>query len=70
MGVCDNCGNNYNKAFTVQLEEKNYTFDSFECAINQLAPRCNVCDTRIIGHGVESGGIMFCCSHCANHGTK
>jgi hypothetical protein len=43
------------------------TFDSFECAIHALAPRCAHCDCRIIGHGVEAKGKIFCCAHCAKH---
>ena len=46
---------------------RTYTFDSFECAIHQLAPRCAHCDCRVIGHGVEVDGRMFCCAHCARH---
>jgi len=22
---------------------------------------------KIIGHGVEAGGSMYCCAHCAEH---
>ena len=25
------------------------------------------CGTRIIGHGLEKDGRMFCCDHCAEH---
>lgn len=32
------------------------TFDSFECAIQALAPTCPHCGNRIIGHGVEQKG--------------
>lgn len=42
-----------------------YTFDSFECAIHALAPTCANCGIRIVGHGLESDGRMFCCDHCA-----
>ncbi|WP_245801129.1 hypothetical protein [Pollutimonas bauzanensis] len=42
-----------------------YTFDSFECAIQTLAPVCAHCGVRIIGHGLEENGRMFCCNHCA-----
>jgi hypothetical protein len=44
---------------------KTHTFDSFECAIHILAPTCNHCQCKIIGHGVEDRGQMFCCVHCA-----
>ncbi len=40
-------------------------FDSFECAIHALAPRCAHCGCAIIGHGVEAQGAIFCCAHCA-----
>jgi hypothetical protein len=65
MAVCDNCGNDYDKAFQVKLGGKSYTFDSFECAIQSCAPRCGHCGTPILGHGLESGGSFYCCAHCA-----
>lgn len=65
MAVCDQCGNDYDKAFTIELGGKTATFDSFECAIEALAPRCTRCQCRIIGHGVEEGGAIYCCAHCA-----
>jgi hypothetical protein len=40
-------------------------FDSFECAIHAIAPRCAHCGIAIIGHGHEAGGSMYCCAHCA-----
>jgi hypothetical protein len=49
----------------VVLGGDRHIFDSFECAIHSLAPRCAHCDTRIIGHGLERDGIYFCCAHCA-----
>jgi len=65
MAKCDNCGNDYDKAFQVTLDGRTYTFDSFECAIHRLAPRCGHCETPILGHGVESQGKFYCCVHCA-----
>ena len=65
MPVCDTCGNDYDKAFQVTFNGKEHTFDSFECAINALAPTCPHCGTRIIGHGVEKDGAIYCCAHCA-----
>lgn len=66
MAKCDNCGNDYDKAFQVTgFDERTYTFDSFECAIHALAPLCLHCGVRIIGHGLEKNGRMFCCNHCA-----
>jgi hypothetical protein len=65
MATCEVCGNDYDKAFTVDREGESHTFDSFECAIHALAPTCAHCGCRVIGHGVEVGDEIFCCAHCA-----
>ncbi len=66
MKTCAFCGNDYKKAFEIIIEDNNYYFDSFECAIAKLAPICQNCGCRIIGHGIEHEKIgCFCCSHCA-----
>ena len=65
MATCDGCGNDYDKSFQVIAAGKTYIFDSFECGIHLLAPSCAHCSVRIIGHGLESKGRMFCCDHCA-----
>ena len=65
MPVCETCGNDYDKAFQVTKEGRTRTFDSFECAIQALAPSCPNCGCRIIGHGVEESGSIYCCAHCA-----
>jgi hypothetical protein len=40
------------------------TFDSFECTIQAIAPRCAHCGWAVIGHGVEaSEEMIFCCVH-------
>ena len=65
MATCEVCGNEYDKAFEVTKGGDTHTFDSFECAIHALAPTCDHCNCRIVGHGVESNGSMFCCAHCA-----
>jgi hypothetical protein len=65
MARCDHCGNDYDKAFEVRLGNKSHTFDSFECAIHMLAPSCAHCGCRIIGHGMEANGTMYCCAFCA-----
>ena len=65
MAKCEVCGNDYDKAFTVTISGKSHTFDSFECAIHALAPTCSHCGCRIVGHGVEKDGVVFCCASCA-----
>jgi hypothetical protein len=67
MATCEVCGNDYDKAFRIQLSEESESriFDCFECAIHALAPACAHCGCAILGHGVESDGTMYCCAHCA-----
>ena len=65
MARCDTCGNEYDKSFEITMAGVHHVFDSFECAIAALAPTCVHCSCRIIGHGVESEGLMYCCAHCA-----
>jgi hypothetical protein len=67
MAKCDVCGNDYDKSFEVRMAGATYTFDSFECAIHKLAPECDHCGCKIIGHGMETEGRMFCCAMCAEH---
>jgi hypothetical protein len=67
MAKCDVCGNDYDKAFTVTVADREFTFDSFERAIHALAPTCAHCGCKVIGHGVERDGVVFCCASCAEH---
>ncbi len=68
MEACATCGNEYDKAFRVTTAGGDeFTFDSFECAIHRLAPTCANCGCRIVGHGAESDGTIYCCAHCAQH---
>ena len=67
MAVCEVCGNDYDKSFEVSSAGETHVFDSFECAIHALAPTCAHCGCRVIGHGVEEDGRIFCCAHCAEH---
>jgi hypothetical protein len=67
MAKCEVCGNDYDKSFEVIKAGVSHTFDSFECAIFKLAPTCDHCGCRIIGHGIEADGIYYCCANCARH---
>ena len=66
MAKCDVCGNDYRRSFEVTMAGETHTFDSFECAIHMLAPVCDHCGCKIIGHGSEANGKFFCCAHCAH----
>jgi Rieske Fe-S protein len=69
MNVCEVCGNQYDKCMEVRLNGETHIFDSFECAIHAIAPRCAHCGCSVIGHGMEADGVFYCCAHCASqHG--
>ncbi|HEY9420208.1 MAG TPA: hypothetical protein VIW92_02250 [Thermoanaerobaculia bacterium] len=67
MPTCEVCGNDYDKAFEITMRGESHIFDSFECAIHALAPKCEHCGCRVVGHGVEAQGSIYCCVHCAEH---
>jgi hypothetical protein len=66
MNRCECCGNVYDKTFEVRRNGEVHVFDAFECAIQTLAPVCGNCGCRVIGHGVEAEGAIFCCASCAS----
>jgi hypothetical protein len=33
--------------------------------MHKLAPQCSHCGCRVIGHGVEELGAVYCCASCA-----
>jgi hypothetical protein len=65
MAECEVCGNEYDKAIEVTVAGATHVFDSFECAIHALAPTCANCGIRIVGHGIEANGSIYCCANCA-----
>lgn len=70
MARCKVCGNDYDLSFEVITAGVSHVFDSFECAIHALVPVCEHCGVRVIGHGVQADGALFCCAHCAREGGK
>ncbi len=68
MNRCETCGNEYDKTFEVVKDGRRHVFDSFECAVHALAPTCEHCGCRVIGHGVEADEHIYCCASCA-HGA-
>jgi len=67
MAQCEVCGNDYELSFEVIAAGNRHVFDSFECAIFKLAPVCDHCGVKIIGHGIQGNGAFYCCAHCARH---
>jgi hypothetical protein len=70
MAVCEVCGNDYRLSFEVHAAGDVHTFDSFECAIHRMAPVCEHCGCKVVGHGVEADGVFFCCAHCARESGR
>ena len=70
MARCETCGNEYRETFEVVREGERHIFDCFECAIHAMAPVCAHCGCRVIGHGVQDGGEIFCCEHCQRNGAR
>jgi Rieske Fe-S protein len=70
MAQCEVCGNDYDKSFEVMAAGSSHVFDSFECAIQALAPICGHCGCKVIGHGTEVAGKFFCSAHCAKTETS
>jgi hypothetical protein len=56
MAQCEVCGNDYYLSFEVVTAGKRHVFDSFECAIHKLAPVCEQCGCKVIGHGSRRRG--------------
>ncbi len=65
MAQCEVCGNDYDRTMEIRVGGETHVFDSFECAIHAVAPRCGHCGCVVIGHGHQAGGEVFCCAHCA-----
>jgi hypothetical protein len=66
MATCETCGNDYEDTFRVIFKNRTYEFDSIECAAHALAPSCENCGCRVLGHGVQFDETIFCCVHCAS----
>jgi len=62
---CMNCGLNIEKDYILYINGTEFTFDSFECAINFVAPRCSNCNTIIIGRGIKYSDEIFCGQNCS-----
>jgi hypothetical protein len=62
MAICEVCGDDYDKALRISTStgSRVHVFDSFECAMQALAPSCARCNCMILGHGVESDGVIYC----------
>lgn len=65
MAHCEVCGNDYDKAIEVRAAGSVHTFDCFECAVHRMAPVCENCGVKVVGHGMEAGDRFYCGASCA-----
>lgn len=62
---CEVCGNQYDKAFSIELGGVRRTFDRLECAIKAMGRTCEHCGIKVIGYGAEVRGRFYCSVDCA-----
>lgn len=65
MQRCEQCGMESRWTFAISMDGTTHTFDSFECALFAMAPACNHCGCRILGHPALVDDELYCCTHCA-----
>ena len=64
--ACEVCGQSQEQCFEVHLGGQRHFFDSFECAMRALLPRCAMCGNLILGSGVKEGNARYCGHVCAS----
>jgi hypothetical protein len=64
--ACEVCGESREQCFEVHLGGQKHVFDSFECAMRGLMPKCALCGCLILGPGVQDENISYCSHLCAN----
>ena len=63
---CTICDDQYGRSCRIPADDELHFMDSFECAFYTVAPRCRCCDRRIVDHGIETWGNIFCCTPCVH----
>lgn len=63
---CEVCGKSQDHYLEVHLGGEKHVFDSFECAIRGLTPRCTLCGCMLLGPGVQVGDRLYCSHVCAD----
>lgn len=62
---CVNCGVDIEKDYILFINGTEFTFDSFECALNFVAPRCTNCNSIVMGKGIRRDGDVYCSKSCS-----
>jgi phage terminase large subunit GpA-like protein len=64
MSRCEVCGKEFTKPVTVEWNGEQKTVDSFECAVQALAPRCEHCGQPVMNQSIQDDAPFYCCSVC------
>jgi hypothetical protein len=65
QAVCEVCGSQAG-CFEVHLGGEKHVFDSFDCAMRGLMPKCSLCGGMILGHELQVGNESYCSYACAS----
>lgn len=65
VGICEVCGNETEQALAVTVAGALHVFDTFDCAIQALAPVCERCGRTITGQALRREGGVYCSRECA-----
>ena len=63
---CEVCGKDQERCFEVHLGGERHVFDSFECAIRGLMPKCSSCGSMLLGPGLLFENMHYCSYSCAS----
>ena len=61
---CIKCGLTIEKDYILFINGTEFTFDSFECAVNFVAPRCANCNSVILKDGIQISEAKYCNHFC------
>jgi hypothetical protein len=56
--ACECCGNEYDKPLEIVQNGISHYFDSFECAINKLAPSVDIADAASLATALRRAGTF------------
>lgn len=65
MMNCEVCGHEMSKLIMISWNGQKKSVDSFECAVQALAPRCDYCQQPVMNSSIQGNPPFYCCDACA-----
>jgi hypothetical protein len=65
VAKCEVCDCGCVEPIAICVNDVTHTYDSLECAIVGLAPRCANCGELVVSRGVSRRSQIFCADGCA-----